>query len=71
MGSTNPLGYSMLNGTTSAHQWIQGQKKKKKVNLFVAVLPFFIEARTNLDLFIRYINEYFLDALRCLIVVWL
>ena len=52
MGSTNPLGYSMLNGTTSAHQWIQGQKKKKKVNLFVAVLPFFIEARTNLDLFI-------------------
>ena len=29
MGSTNPLGYSMLNGTTSAHQWIQGQKKKK------------------------------------------
>ena len=44
----------MPNGTTSAHQWIQGQKKKKKknVNLFVAVLPFFIEARTNLDLFI-------------------
>lgn len=51
MGSTDPLGYSMPNGTTSTHQWIQGPKKKN-VNLFVAVLPFFIEARTNLDLFI-------------------